>query len=99
MERDQQLLLQTLTEKVRELSVNIEKMKLAEYVALLERPWRLLFLNFLTGIARGLGIAVGFTILGALLLLVLQRLVLLNLPGISEFIARIVQLVQLNLGT
>ncbi|MEW6726336.1 DUF5665 domain-containing protein [Desulforudis sp. 1088] len=99
MEQDQQVLLRTLTEKVRELSVNMEKMRLAEYVTLLERPWRLLFLNFLTGIARGLGIAVGFTILGALLLLVLQRLVLLNLPGISEFIARIVQLVQLNLGT
>lgn len=90
-------LLRELKDKVAELSVNMEKMKLAEYVALLERPYRLLYINFLTGIARGLGIAVGFTVLGALLLLILQRLVVLNLPLIGEFIAEIVRLVELNL--
>lgn len=92
-------LLRELKDKVAELSVNMEKMRLAEYVALLERPYRLLYINFLTGIARGLGIAVGFTILGAILLFFLQRLVMLNLPVIGEFIAEIVRLVELNLRT
>ncbi|MGQ9497249.1 MAG: DUF5665 domain-containing protein [Desulfotomaculales bacterium] len=75
----------------------MEKMKLAEYVSLLERPYRLLYINFLTGIARGLGIAVGFTILGAVILYVLQKLVMMHLPGISSFIATVVRLVQLRL--
>ncbi len=84
--------------KVRQLSVAMEKMRLAEYVALLDRPYRLLYINFLTGIARGLGIAVGFTILGAVLVLVLQRLVMLNLPVIGDFIAQIVRAVEINLA-
>jgi len=87
-----------LKQKVRQLSVAMEKMRLAEYVTLLERPYRLLYINFLTGIARGLGIAVGFTILGAVVVLVLQRLVMLNLPLVGDFIAEIVRAVEINLA-
>ncbi|HAG06936.1 MAG TPA: hypothetical protein DCL13_02015 [Peptococcaceae bacterium] len=97
MEEQERHLLQKLGARIAELSIAMEKMKLAEYVSLLERPYRLLYINFLTGIARGLGIAVGFTILGAIVLYILKRLVMVNLPGISSFIATIVSLVQLRL--
>lgn len=80
------------------LAENMEKMKLAEYVKLLDNPWRLLYVNFIAGLARGLGVAVGFSVLGALLLIVLKRLVLLNLPWIGGIIAKIVQMVQLQIG-
>ena len=86
-----------LTTKIEELSINMEKMKLAEYVELLNQPKRLLFLNFIAGVARGLGIAVGFAVLGALAILVLRRLVVLNLPLIGDFIALVVKLVQTRL--
>ena len=89
--------MQRLSGRIAELGIAMEKMKLAEYVSLLERPYRLLYINFLTGIARGLGIAVGFTILGAIILYVLQKLVMMHLPGISSFIATVVRLVQLRL--
>lgn len=89
--------MQALSARICELSIAMEKMKLAEYVSLLEHPYRLLYINFLTGVARGLGIAVGFTILGAIILYVVQKLVMLHLPGISSFIATIVRLVQLRL--
>ena len=42
---------------------------------------------------QGLGMAVGFTLLGALVIYLLQRLVLLKLPLISDFIAQLVRLV------
>jgi hypothetical protein len=87
----------TLKEKVEQLSLNLERMKLAEYVELLNRPWRLFYINFFSGLARGLGIAVGFTLLSAIFLVLLQRLVVLNLPGVSNFIAEVVRLVQLQL--
>ncbi|HHW29096.1 MAG TPA: hypothetical protein GXX21_06055 [Syntrophomonadaceae bacterium] len=90
-------LIEALKEKVEELSLNLERMKLAEYVELLNNPKRLLFINFVSGLARGLGIAVGFTLLGALVLFILQRLVVLNLPVVSDFIATLVHLVQLQL--
>lgn len=86
-----------LKDRIEQLSLNLERMKLAEYVELLNRPWRLFYINFLSGLYRGLGIAVGFTLLSAVILIILQRLVVLNLPGVSSFIAEIVRLVQLQL--
>lgn len=92
-------LLKVLEERVAGLATNIEKMKLAEYVKLLDNPWRLLYVNFIAGLARGVGVAVGFTILGAVLLYFLRKLVELNLPWIGGIIAEIVRLVQLQIGT
>lgn len=90
-------LVNSLKERIEQLSLNLERMKLAEYVELLNRPWRLFYINFMSGLARGLGIAVGFTLLSAVVLIVLQRLMVLNLPGVSYFIAEVVRLVQLQL--
>ncbi|KFI34418.1 membrane protein [Peptococcaceae bacterium SCADC1_2_3] len=87
-----------LRHQINELALNMEKMKLAEYVNLLEKPRRLLYINFIAGVARGLGIAVGFAILGAVIIYVLQRIVALNLPVIGKFIAEIVTIVQTNLA-
>lgn len=90
--------LRLLAERVRALALAMEKMKLAEYVELLDRPWRLMYVNLLAGLARGVGTAVGFTLLAALVVYLLRWLVMLHLPGISGFIAEIVRLVQLRLG-
>ncbi|MEW6696014.1 MAG: DUF5665 domain-containing protein [Bacillota bacterium] len=89
--------LRALRDRIDALARNMEKMKLAEYVELLEDTKRLLWVNFISGIARGLGIAVGFTILGAVVLYLLQKLLLLNLPVVGGFIAQIVQMVQIKL--
>lgn len=89
-----QKVIQQLTKKVEELAIYMEKMKLAEYVELLGNIPRLLFLNFISGLARGLGMAVGFTILGAVVIYLLQRSFVRNLPLIGRFIADIVVIVQ-----
>lgn len=96
---EENYLLKVLEERVARLAAGMEKMKLAEYVNLLDNPWRLMYVNFIAGLARGVGIAVGFTILGAVLLYFLRMLVMLNLPWIGGIIAEIVQMVQLKLGT
>ncbi|MGI6226424.1 MAG: DUF5665 domain-containing protein [Peptococcales bacterium] len=81
---------------LKKLSLDLEKMKLAEYVELLNNPKKLLWINFISGIARGLGTAIGFSILFAMFLYLLQKLILLKLPLISDFIADIVRMVQQN---
>ncbi|GAB6274826.1 MAG: hypothetical protein STSR0004_16910 [Peptococcaceae bacterium] len=98
MEEKENHWLKMLSHQISELALNMEKMKLAEYVNLLENPRRLLYINFIAGVARGLGIAVGFAILGAVIIYVLQRMVALNLPIIGKFIAEIVTIVQTNLA-
>lgn len=86
--------LNKLNGKVEELAYYLERMRLAEYIQLFNRPWRLMWLNFLAGLARGVGIAVGGTILAAVLLLLLNKLAILNLPVIGNLIAELVKLVQ-----
>ncbi len=87
----------SLQDRIDLLARNMEKMKLAEYVELLGDTKRLLWVNFISGIARGLGIAIGFTILGAVILFFMKKLVMLNLPVIGGFIAQIVQMVQIKM--
>lgn len=89
--------LKLLNEKIDELSINMEKMKLAEYVEMLNNPRRLLYLNFLQGIVRGFGTAVGFTVLAAIVIYFMQRIILINIPVIGEFIAELVEIVQMQL--
>ena len=48
--------------------------------------------------ARGFGMAVGFTLLGAMLIYILQKIMILRLPLIGEFIAEIVNIVQQRLS-
>lgn len=77
---------------------HLESFRIAEYMELLERPVKLILINLIAGIARGLGIAIGATVVFAALLSFLKSLILLNLPGIGEFIAEIVHIVELKNG-
>lgn len=96
-DKGEQEVLKSLENRLEKLTLAVEKIKIAEYVEFLNNTRRMLFTNFLAGIARGLGMAVGFTILGALLIYLLRQVVLLNLPLIGDFIADIVQLVNESL--
>ncbi len=87
-------LLRKVMLQVEKLSQDMERFNLAEYINMLNNPRRYLFVNFIGGLARGFGIALGFTILGALALWIMQRLVVFNLPLIGDFIAELVAIVQ-----
>ena len=86
-----------LSERLERLSFAIEKMNLAEYTSLLNSPLRLLWINFLAGTARGLGLGIGFAVLTAGLVYILRGLMRAHLPIIGDFIATIVRIVDLKL--
>ncbi len=88
----------SLEKKLDQLAVYMEKMKLVEYIEILNSPRRLIWINFIAGIARGFGIAVGFTLLGAIAFIILQRLVGLDLPLVGDFIAELLKSVQESTG-
>lgn len=80
--------------KLNEILAKMEGIKIAEYIELVNNPRRLFFLNFFSGIARGLGTAIGFFILGAVTVWLLSRLAVLNIPVIGEYITEIVRIVK-----
>ena len=88
---------EALREAAQNLTSVMEKMRIAEYVQYLNRPWKLLWTNFLIGIARGLGSTIGLAIVIALVFYVLQHIVMLNLPFISDLLTKMVYTIQENL--
>lgn len=95
---DEKALLKNISKKVDEISINMEKSKFTDYVNYLENPKRLLWTNFLAGLSRGFGIAVGVTILGAIVMYLLEMIVGWNLPVIGKFISEIVRIVEEDLN-
>lgn len=55
---------------------------------------RFLFVNLSAGIIRGIGIGIGVTIITAILLILLRKLVTLNIPIIGQFVSDIVEIVE-----
>ena len=85
---------QDYQEYIKNIADQLEKAKIGDYITIMQNPIRMVILNFTAGIARGLGIAVGFAILGAIVIYMLQRLVLLNLPIIGGVVTEIIKMVQ-----
>lgn len=75
----------------------LEQLQLTEYLRYVQDTRRLMRTQFVSGLFRGMGMAVGFTILGAVLVMLLQALAQRNLPVIGDFLAQIVAIVQSRL--
>ena len=72
----------------------LEKKNIEELIYLLGTKKEIAKRNFIAGIFRGIGIGIGVTIISAIIIYLLQRLVRLNLPGIGMFINDIVDIVE-----
>lgn len=86
-----------LDEQMERFIAAAERMRLGDYVRFESDRRRRLRDAFLQGVARGLGVMVGFAVLGTVVVYILQDLARRNLPGISEFVAQVIQLAQLRL--
>lgn len=82
--------------QIQELNELIEKNKIKEYVILMGDTKKLLWKNFISGIVRGLGTGIGVTILGAVVLIVLRKIVLLNIPIIGKYLKDILDIVEVS---
>ena len=90
-------LIEALIRRLDGLLAAFEKASVAEFIELYRKPRRLLYLNFISGLVRGFGIAVGFTAVGAIFLYLLGKIAALNLPFIGHFIAEIARIVEFEL--
>jgi len=83
-----------LLKSLEKLNYTLTKNNILELAELLGNKKELIFRNLITGISKGIGIGIGFTILTAILLIVLQKIVTLNIPVIGDYIADIVEIVE-----
>jgi predicted PurR-regulated permease PerM len=76
------------------LAVALQQTEVKEFVQVFRRPRRYLWMQFLAGIFRGVGIAIGFTVFMVTFLYALRALGALNIPYVGGYIADVVKIVQ-----
>lgn len=89
-------MLKDLNEKINKLNQNLEKSNLLEIAYLIGNKRQIFVRNFFAGLSRGVGIGIGITLITAILIYILQRIILLNIPVIGDYITDIVQIVERN---
>jgi len=82
----------TPSDKIEWLNYYFEKMRIGDYINLVQRPKRMIWINFISGVARGLGFTVGVTILGALAIYIFSRMI--DMPLIGNFISELMDYVE-----
>ena len=83
-----------LNDSIEKLINMLEEMNLNELIYILGSKKEIILRNLYAGVFRGIGIGIGVTIISAILVMFLQKIVTLNIPIIGEYIADIVDIVQ-----
>lgn len=86
-----------INKKIDDINDKIDKANLIELSYILGSKKEIIKRNLLAGIFRGVGIGIGITIISAMIIYFLQRLIRLNIPIIGEYISDIVSIVQKNI--
>lgn len=76
------------------LTVKLESTNFMNYIEYINNGKKVIWRSFVMGLARGLGAAVGFSLLGAAAIYVLQLVSESNLPYIADFIGRIIEIIE-----
>ncbi len=74
----------------------VEKSKIYDLAEISGNTKRLFIRNFFSGIFKGVGISIGFYIITAIVLILLNYIVKLNIPIIGDYILDIVEIVETN---
>ena len=83
-----------LNDSIDKLSKTLEKRNLQELTYMLGSKKEIIKRNLLAGIFRGVGIGIGVTIITAILIMILNKIVALNIPLIGKYVTDIVEIVE-----
>ena len=86
--------IELLNASINNLIETFQKSNIEEWSYIFGSKKEIIKRNLIAGIFRGVGIGIGVTIITAVLVIILQKIVTLNIPIIGEYIADIVEIVQ-----
>ena len=86
-----------INEKIDNINEKIEKSKIFQMSYIMGSRSEIIKRNLLAGIAKGVGWGIGITIISAVIVYILQKIIRLNIPIVGEYIADIVSIVQKSL--
>ncbi len=83
-----------INKKIDKINKTLEKSNIIELSYIIGSKKEILKRNLIAGISRGVGIGIGITIITALIIYLLRKLIMLNIPVIGDYIADIVEIVE-----
>lgn len=81
-------------DRIDKLAERLENSGIAEYVKLSQNTGRILWLNFLSGVARGLGFTIGTAFIVAVIYKVLSKLISMNIPYLTHMLEELVRMIK-----
>ena len=88
------MFLKDLNDKINAFNEKLERINLIDLLTIAGSKREIFKRNLLAGIARGIGITIGITIVTAIAIYALQRIVNLNIPLIGEYIIQIIEIIE-----
>lgn len=86
-----------INEKIDDINEKLEKTRIMEISYVMGSKREIIKRNLIAGISRGVGLGIGITIISAVIIYFLRKLIMLNIPILGEYIADIVAIVQKSL--
>lgn len=80
------------TDKITQLEKvadRLERMRVGDYLNNLNKTSRLIWLNLVSGIARGVGLTIGATLVIAIIFKIISALISLNVPYLSDMMQEV----------
>lgn len=85
-----------INKKIDNINDRLLKNNLIDISEIVGSRYELLKRNLISGIFKGMGIGIGFTIITAVIVIIMQKIVKLNIPIIGEYVSDIVEIVEKN---
>lgn len=83
-----------INKKIDKINESLEKSNIIELSYIMGNKKEILKRNLIAGISRGVGIGIGITVVTAIIVYLLRKLIMLNIPVIGDYIADIVEIVE-----
>ena len=77
--------------QLEKLADRLERMRFGDYVTNLNKTSRLIWINLVAGISRGVGLTLGATLVIAIIFKIITALINLNVPYLSEAMQEVKQ--------
>ena len=76
------------------LNYTLNKNKVMDLIEIAGNSKKYLVRNFMSGISKGIGIGIGCSVITALIVYLMQKIIRLNIPVLSQYISDIVEIVE-----
>lgn len=83
-----------LIKKIDRLIYLLDKANITKNIEIFQDRKKLILRNFWAGVTKGIGTGIGFTVLTAIIIYILQYIIRLNIPVIGQYINDILDIVQ-----